>query len=185
MNRISIVLFGALIISAISCTLKKEAKTNNPIEETTDWEIHLSDNYLIKYPSDWEVNLSGQMGTGFILFSPLSNESDNFRENVNLLIQDLAEHDLSLDQYVDISEDQIKTIVVEGKVISSDRKEKNGREYQKMIYTGKQGVFNLKFEQYYWIIDNQAFVLTLTCEEEKFEKYKDIGEVILNSFNIK
>ena len=67
----------------------------------------------------------------------------------------------------------------------SDRKEKNEQEYQRIIYTGKQGEFNLKFEQYYWVIDEKAYVLTLTCEEDEFENYQETGETILNSFVLK
>lgn len=185
MNRIQITIFLALAISTIACGQTKEPKSIDQTEKTTDWKNLNEDKYAIKHPSAWEVNKSGQMGTSFILFSPLSNESDKFKENVNLLIQDLKGYNLSLDQYVEISEGQIKTIVTEGKIISSDRIKKDEREYQRMIYTGKQGIFDLKFEQYYWVIDNQAFVLTLTGEEDEFEGYQEIGEKILNSFEIK
>ncbi len=195
MNRIQIVIFLALTISTIACVqtkvIESESQTKKIIESESqtekiiDWESLTEDKYAIKYPSNWEVNKSGQMGTSFILFSPLLNESDKFKENVNLLIQDLTDYDLNLDQYVEISEGQIKTMVTEGKIISSERKKKDEREYQKMIYTGKQGIFNLKIEQYYWVIDNEAFVLTLTGEKEEFDKYQDIGEKILNSFEIK
>jgi hypothetical protein len=41
---------------------------------------------------------------------------------------------------------------------------------------------DLKFEQYYWVINEKAFVLTLTCEEDQFKNYKEVGEKILNSF---
>ena len=185
MNRIQIVIILVLAISKISCGQTKGPKPIDQAEKAIDWEILNEDKYLIKHPSDWEVNRSGQMGTSFILFSPLSNESDKFKENVNLLIQDLTGYNLNLDQYVEISEGQIKTIVTEGKIISSDRIKENEREYQRMVYTGKQGIFDLKFEQYYWVICNQAFVLTLTGEEKEFEEYQGIGEEILNSFEIK
>ncbi|MBK8442240.1 MAG: hypothetical protein IPL35_01995 [Sphingobacteriales bacterium] len=185
MNRLQIAILLALTISTIACGQTKIPPSENQSEKATDWFSIMENKYAIKYPSNWEVNKSGQMGTSFILFSPLSNESDKFKENVNLLIQDLTGYDLNLDQYVEISEGQIKTMLTEGQIISSERKKKDKQEYQKVIYTGKQGIYDLKFEQYYWVIDNQAFVLTLTGEKEEFDKYQDIGEKILNSFEIK
>ena len=54
-----------------------------------DWKIFDHLNYSISYPSTWELNHDGQMGTSFIISSPLESDNDNFKENVNLVIQDL------------------------------------------------------------------------------------------------
>ena len=45
------------------------------------------------------------------------------------------------------------------------------------------GMVENKFEQYYWVIDDKAFILTLTCEESQYNDFQVIGEKILNSFN--
>ena len=152
--------------------------------QTDDWNTIKKDNYSIDYPKDWELNESGQMGTSFILFSPLSSPKDQFKENVNLLVQDLTGYNLDLNGYVEISVGQIKTMITDGKIIESKRLKNQKLDYQKIIYTGKQGNYNLKFEQYYWVVDDKAFVLTLTCEETQFDNYKLTGEKILNSFKL-
>jgi len=66
---------------------------------------------------------------------------------------------------------------------STTIKDQNG-EYHKIIYSATQGVFKLKFEQYYFVRNNKAFVLTLTTEAEKFDAAKTTGEQILNSLII-
>ena len=76
----------------------------------------------------------------------------------------------------------IETMITDGKLISNERLKQNGREYQKVIYSGKQGIYDLKFEQFYWVIQGNAYVLTLTCEAGQFEAYKNAGEKVLNSF---
>lgn len=152
--------------------------------QTGDWNTVKKDSYSIDYPKDWEFNESGQMGTSFILFSPLASQKDQFRENVNLLVQDLTGYNLDLDGYVKISEGQIKTMITNGKIIESKRVTDQTLDFHRVIYTGKQGNFNLKFEQYYWVVGNKAFVLTLTCEENQFDDYKLTGEKILNSFKL-
>jgi len=82
--------------------------TANGQTSTDEWQQHSNDKFEIKYPGDWELNESGQMGTTFFIFSAVTSEEDLFKENVNLLVQDLSAYDLTLEQYAEISEEQIK-----------------------------------------------------------------------------
>ena len=54
-----------------------------------EFKVHSENEYSIQYPENWELNESKAMGTNFILFSPLNSKKDQFKENVNLIIQDL------------------------------------------------------------------------------------------------
>ena len=178
----TIKLFGIIVlaINMTACGQTSENKTKT-IE---GWKSLSENSYSIEYPENWELNKSGQMGTSFILFSQLSSGQDQFKENVNLIIQDLTGHNLDLDKYVEISEGQIKTMITDGNLIESKRITTGDLNYHKVIYTGRQGVFNLKFEQYFWVVGDKANILTLTCEESQFDNYQIIGERILNSFNL-
>jgi hypothetical protein len=160
-------------------------KSNEQTEVLDSWKTLTASNYSIEYPENWELNKSGQMGTNFILLSPLTSDQDQFKENVNLLIQDLTGYNLDLDQYVEISEGQVNTMITDGNIIESERISNSDINYHKLIYTGKQGIYDLKFEQYFWVIENKAYVLTLTTEEEQFDSFQKIGERILNSFEIR
>ncbi len=155
------------------------------LSQINEWKSFEGDNYSIEYPADWELNESGEIGTSFILFGPVSSEEDLFRENVNLLIQDLKGYGLNLETFVEISEGQVQTMITDGKIIESTRQTNQALPYQKMIFTGKQGTYDLKFEQYYWVVDDKAYVLTFTCEETQFDNYKTVGEKILDSFQLK
>jgi len=160
-------------------------KNNTQHEATEEWKSFVEDNYSIQYPNTWELNNSKQMGTSFILFSPLTSEKDQFRENVNLLIQDLKGKNLDLDKYSKISEEQIETMLTDGKIIESKRIKNGTSTYQKIIYTGTQGIYKLEFEQYYWVEKDKAYILTFTSEENQFATYRSTGEKILNSFQLK
>jgi len=153
--------------------------------QTKEWNNLDEKEYSLKYPNNWEINKSGQMGTQFIIFSQLTSESDNFRENINLIIQDLTGYNIELNEYVEISKKQIATMLTDCKIISSERVKKDGKEFHKSLYSGRQGIFDLQFEQYYLIENNKAYVLTFTCETSEFSNFKKIGEEILNSFSIK
>lgn len=148
----------------------------------TNWKTINESTYSIQYPDNWELNTEKSMGTSFIIFSEQTSSEDKFRENINLSIQNLEGYNLNLDAYVAISEEQISKMVTNGKIIDSKRSNKNNTEFQKVIFTGKQGLFQLKFVQYYFIKDEKAYVLTFTCEEIQYEKYIFITDQILDSF---
>ncbi|MFT6748017.1 MAG: hypothetical protein ACJAZ2_002375 [Glaciecola sp.] len=148
-------------------------------------KIHITNGYQITYPYNWSSDTSKAMGTDLILFSPTVKGISAFRSNVNILVQDLSAYDLTLDQYVKISVNQIETLITDSKILLNKRTNGTSGPFQKMIYTGKQGKLNLKFEQYYWLVNKKAYVLTLTCDVNNFSKYQQAGEQILNSFKLK
>ena len=153
--------------------------------QTINWKTFEGSNYSIQYPPDWELNQSGLMNTSFILFSPLESSDDKFRENVNLLIQDLSGKKIDLNKFTEISTEQVKTMILNSHIIENKRIKNNAGEYHKMHYSGDQGAFHLEFEQYYWVFKDKAYVLTFTCEQTKFTKFKEMAENILNSFAFK
>jgi serine/threonine-protein kinase len=163
-----------------SCNHQK-AK-NEQIKTQEGWESLKENGYSIKYPEDWTLDKSGQNVTSFIILSLPTSSQDQFRENVNLLVQDLTGLNIDLEKYAQISEDQIKRLATNGKLIEIAKQTANGIDFQKVVYTFDQGIFKLKCEQYYWIKSNKAYVLTLTCEIDQFNNFKEVGEQILNSF---
>jgi hypothetical protein len=182
MKTVSLIPF-VMCLCLISCSQSADKKTQDPVQK--GWKGIDNSKYSIQYPENWDVDNSGQMGTSFFLFSRQTSPQDQFKENVNLIIQDLSAHNINLDQYVEISVDQIKTMITNGNLLTSERVNRNNTEFHKVIYTGDQGVYKLKFEQYFWVTNKNAYVLTFTCEVAQFDTYKEIGEKILNSFVIK
>jgi hypothetical protein len=166
-------------------TISKEDSDTKNSQTNGEWKTLTESNYSVQYPPAWELDQSRQMGTSFFLFSPLESEQDKFKENVNLLIQDLTGKNINLDKYTEISEGQIKTLATNSNLIESKRIKTEPDEYHKIIYSADQGIFHLKFEQYYWVIHDKAYVLTFTSEQNKFDSFRETGEKILNSFKLK
>jgi hypothetical protein len=184
MTKIPILFLFLSIVGCGQTVSKQTPKGSNSVSDG-DWKILDQASYSIQYPSTWESNQSGQLGTSFVLFSPLENEQDKFRENINLIIQDLTGKDIDLNKFTEISENQVKTLITNSNLIQSIRISTDTMEYHKLIYTGDQGAFHLKFEQFYLVVDNKAWVITFTTEQTKFESYQELGEKILNSFKLK
>jgi hypothetical protein len=160
----------------------RKANPNRGNSAIQEWETFNGSDYSIRYPSNWELNDSEQMGTSLILFSPIEHSKDQFKENVNLIIQDLSAYNLDLDDFVELTLEQVKTMISNSTLVESKRINKADSEYHKLVYLGEQGMLKLKFEQYCWVINEKAYILTLTCERSKFPVYKATGEKILNSF---
>jgi hypothetical protein len=184
MTKILTTLLLSTLVARGQTSTKKEF-SNDSNKVVTGWKNFDGTNYFVQYPPNWELNQNGQMGASFIFFSPLENDKDQFKENVNLLVQDLTGRNIDLDKFVEISEGQVKTMITNSTLVESTRMKSPNPEFHKMIYSGDQGIYHLKFEQYFWIINQQAYILTLTCEQTKFSDYKETGEKILNSFLFK
>ncbi len=142
---------------------------------------HTTDNFSIQYPEGWTVDTSGQMNTSFLLFSPLT-ENDTFSENVNLLIQDLQGQNMTMQGYVELSENQIKTMVPNSKISESRAVKSQKPPYYIIVWSGKVANQNLKFKQYIYLINDKAYILTFTASIKDFDKYSAIGTKILDSF---
>ncbi|MEP6728845.1 MAG: PsbP-related protein [Bacteroidota bacterium] len=141
--------------------------------------------YSIGAPADWIPDSSKQMGTDLVIFSMLENGTDKFRENVNVVIQNLAGMNIDLEKYTAISIGQIKTMATDSKIEESKTIRTDRATFQKIIYTATQGGFKLRFEQYYFMANKKAYTVSFTAEIGKFDIFKPTGEAILNSFVLK
>lgn len=142
-------------------------------------------NYSIEYPENWTLDKSETMGTTFILFAPLESSTDIFRENVNLIIQDLKKMNINLDQFVKISEEQVKPILLESTSLETKRVKNGDTEYHRFVYASSQGALKLKVLQFCWVVDEKAYILTFSAELNKYNEYKDIAEKVLSTFVVK
>ena len=147
-----------------------------------DWKTFEQSNHSISYPPTWKLFQTKEMEMSFVIYSTLESNLDKFKENISFNIQDLSGQNMDLDKYAKISEEQIKTFIAYPVVKESKRVKNDRGEYHKLIYTGDQEIFKFIFEQYIWIVDEEAYVLTLTSEQDKFNDFKETGEKILNSF---
>lgn len=183
MKHLRLPIMAILLFCVLACG--QSIKKNSPADIQNNWNVLDDSLYSIRYPDSWGLNASGYEGTSFILYTEQSSLQDRYNENISLVIQELADSDNKLDQFIEVTEDIIRTKLNNGKLIESTRHNADGREYQKIIYLGRQRIYNLKFEQYFWVEDGKSYVLTLSCKVNEFDRYKETGEAILNSFRIK
>jgi serine/threonine-protein kinase len=136
--------------------------------------------FEIEYPEIWKLDTSQLMGTAFIIISP-AEKDDKFGENFNLVIQELPTYDISLDDYVKISEKQIIDAFGENSIIES----KTTGNKHNIIYKANQKNVEMIFNQIYILKNNKAYILTFTALPSSYNKYKDVAQKTLNSFSVK
>jgi eukaryotic-like serine/threonine-protein kinase len=184
MNRFLFSTLSLLLVSFLLASAQSE-KPATKKQLDVKWLTHSDENFSIEYPSNWELNTSGVSGTKFFILSELTSPDDIFRENINMLVQDLSEHNVDLAEFVKISEGQVSEFLEDTKIHVSDTKDGKHYTYHRIIYSGVQEGNRIKIEQIYIIIDQHAYILTFTCTASEFAQFKQTGERILESFRLR
>ena len=99
-NAPRLVAFWILMILSSPGFSQKESSA-----ELTDFT---GKNYKLQYPASWTLDTSKSFGPAIFFFSPLENPEDKFRENINVLVQDLHGEDINLSRYKEITDKQVK-----------------------------------------------------------------------------
>lgn len=140
-------------------------------------------NIELKYPENYELQ-EGVMGVVAAFLSETKDSSDLFRENLNVIIQDLSTQPMTLEEYTNLSLDQIGVYITDSKIITSEETSLDGNPAHKVIYTGGQDQFDLKWMQIWTIVDDTAYILSYTAEANQFDNYFRIFNEMMNSFEV-
>lgn len=180
MNNCKILTCAIMTMMLLSCGQKQKPSIES---DSNGWKTYATTDYSIQFPGTWDLDDSGRMGMTFQVLSPQASTEDVFRENVNLVIQDLKGQKVkTLDQYAKYSISQIKVMMKGSNILSEERLNQNGQDIQRVVFNANQDGMSFIFEQYYLIKRNKAYVLTLTCEADSFEAYSTVGRKVLNTF---
>jgi len=147
-----------------------------------DFKAFSKSGFEIFYPDGWRVDTSGTMNSKVFFFSPLEGPEDKFSENLNVMIQNLGGHQIDIQKYKEISEQQIKVMFSDGKLLESKVVDNNGREEYRLSYEFSQGIFKLKVSAICFIKNDMAYLATFTSEMSKFERYQEVANKMLVSF---
>jgi serine/threonine-protein kinase len=136
--------------------------------------------YSLEYPANWEqVYIQG--ATGFV--SPFENDSDDFRENVNVMIQSLK-NPMTLAEYTAMSKKQYTDAYGPKAVISMKDTTFCGYNATKGVFAIMYGDKDIKLQQIWYIKNNSAYLITFTAEPKTYEKYLPTAERITGSFKM-
>jgi len=149
------------------------------------WKKHIGKEFEVSYPSNWNLEIPEDGAIKLLLYSDLIDENDQFSENINLLNEDLSGYEISLDDYVDFSKNQLESYLDDINFISSESYINKDTNHRTIVFTGKQNDFLLIFEQHYYLKNSIVYVLTYTSEASQYESFQDTVKKIIDSFTLK
>jgi hypothetical protein len=138
--------------------------------------------FTIQYPKDWERQV-GALGSAVLILSPREGDSDNFRENVSVLVQ-MVPDKMTLDQYTELSLDQASKLITGFDLLDQGSTQLAGRPARRIHYRGEQGAFRLEWEQVWTVLGGQAFILTYTADRDRYGTYLRTAEAMFASFRL-
>lgn len=149
------------------------------------WHNFSNDEFEISYPEGWTPDTSRrEMGASVILLSDAENESDDFRENINVNIQDLSKQKMTVEQFAKISEAQISKMIQQVTILRSEKvTDTPGRMWCMEFENSKAGE-ELRWKQYYYPKDDKMYVLTFTAKKSAYDKFHLLADKIMNSFTL-
>jgi hypothetical protein len=155
-----------------------------PQKKHDDWKKLEQNGYSIQYPADWRLENTGQGNTVFFLFAPSQGAQDSFKENINLTMESLRGNNVSLEKFNELSLQKLKAEVVNFAVVESKKLENADGSFWRSVFTGDLNGYHFQFEQYYFLKNDNAYVLTFVSEVNEFKTYRTTAEDIMNSFSI-
>ena len=186
-KRMTIFVVTALLVTIFSgCMGEDEEPTTTTPAPTTAPPGYLTyentaEGVRIKYPQEWE-KMEGYMDTVVLFRSPPESGSDMFQENFNIVAG--VTDPVDLDEFTDANIDEIENSFPGVTVLEKGTATVAGTSAQKVLFGLTQGEYNLRLMQLYMIKDSKAYVLTYTAEEDAYDDFLGIAQIMINTFEI-
>lgn len=177
---------AAIIAAACGWGANPSARTSEPSAASSAGYLTYVDStygFRIQYPPDWTESV-GSAGAVVAFVSPPQSAADDFKENVNVLVQNLPDPSMSLGQYTDLSLRQAGSIIDGFKLLASGPSTLAGRSAQRVMYLGQSGNHDLKFDAVWLVEKGRAYVLTYTATRDSFDAFRPTAEAIIESFSL-
>jgi len=182
----SIVTLLSLCAVLIGCAGDGEApasKAVSTIEVPEGWVLYdvSSLSYSLVAPVGWELDTTGKMNTAMILFTPADSTNDYFKENVNLMVDDVTGKNLNIDAYMDQSVGLIQKFITD--LEDFEARKENGEYW--LTYKGRQGTLKAYYYQRLMMKGQMAYILTYTSIDGKPSQSHSIAQEIIQRFTLR
>ncbi len=138
------------------------------------------DDFSIKLPDKWETK-EGYMGTSVMSLSSLEGAGDQFRENVNVVVEKLPK-EMTLDEYMSGNLSNLPRFITDFRESGRGGTTLGDIDAKWLTYTGRMGTSNLAFKQYFMVRGDRGYVITGTATEETYPRFKNTFEQTAESF---
>ena len=136
--------------------------------------------FSIRLPKEWERK-EGFMGTTIMGLSPQEGPADEFRENVNVFVEELPKA-LSLEEYSSLSLANLRKLMTDFQEHETSQTTVGDAGASRLVSSHRMGQYDLKVLVYWLIKARRAYVITCSAEREQFDAYLGKFEDIVKSF---
>ncbi len=143
----------------------------------------LRKDYTLTCPDSWEKK-TDYMGTDVIYLSPLEDSNDEFRENVNVIVEKLPSN-MGLNQYVDISLKNAGKMLTDYRNLENSAVQLNGLDAQRIVSIYRMGDMRICALSYVIVKGRKAYTITCTALDSTYEKYKQQFEDICGTMKVR
>lgn len=138
--------------------------------------------FEVVLPKGWEQK-KNVMGAEIIALRPKGGKSDSFRENVNVVVENLNQK-LAAKDYYKASQSVLAKVFNEFKIEKTGHSTINKHDTYWCIFTHKMGGIRAKVLQYMTTEGTRGFVVTGSALPDTFDKYKKEFEATAESLKI-
>ncbi len=162
----------------------KPAATAKPVVQ--EWLSHTdaANNITVKYPTNWTLKTTNEKAV-FMVTSPVENDSDKFKENLNVIVRELPNggEGVKMQDIADAVESKIPTAVDNFVLYYSKTIKWLGMDAREVSYGGnsKSGGMAVGFIQRIAINKGRLVLATYTCEGGRDDVYKETALKIIGS----
>ena len=168
----------ALLIVSIGGWIFSRPKTEPEIMQPFESQ---EQGFKIDYPEVWsQQNRDDIFAIGAVFFSPLENASDEFQEQVSVLVEHLPS-DMSLTEYTNESLAQIKKLS-DPNVAPPQTVNLGEKTARQVTYNGLEDGNWVKRMQTWSVEGDRAYVITYTALPKSYESYLPTVEKMIESF---
>lgn len=181
--RCFFVFLALSILGSIPVSAAPDATSNKLLPSFKQYQ-NAKHQLQISYPATWSMK-EAYMGTVVVFSAPPDSSDDQFAENINIVTEDLSRFPgMTIEQYVEHGKITLSKIATDFILISNQPITIANIKARVLTFTATQGIYKLQFRQTSLIVNNMAYVITFTAEEDKFSQYESIAKSITNSFTI-
>lgn len=167
-----------LLVLVFTLLLFADGASAQQMKKYTDKEGH----FTLSYPSNWEM-MEGFQGTVVSVVSPMESEQDQFRENVNVVIEPL-DAEISLEDYFEMSRQNLREAFQSYQEHDSGEVNLGGVKAKRLVYSFKIENISVKCLLYVVVKGKYAYAVTGGSTPQDFAKHLKQLEAVAGSFRL-
>jgi len=173
--------FYHVAVFSIVLVLSVSAWGGDPVRELTSY-TNQEKKFSLRLPRDWERK-ENLMGSAVVAIGPQGKSSEDFRENINVVVEDLP-NAMTSKEYFDVSLKVLKRLFTDFQLEKSGSLKLNQKDAYWVVFTHRMGKVKAKVLQYMLVDGLKAYVITSSSAPQKFSKYQHLFEEVAKSFSL-